>query len=86
MMNSKKQLGLIDYGQVKKLSKEERLVAEELENYFRIPADNRDLNYNKYFSEGQKDLSQIEEYNSFNTTRLNKEELINLLASIGYKE
>ena len=67
------------------LSKEERLEAEELENYFRIPADNRDLNYNKYFSEGQRDLSQIEEYNSFNTTRLNKEELINLLASIGYK-
>ena len=36
------------------ISKEERLVAEELENYFRIPADNRDLNYNKYFFEGKK--------------------------------
>ena len=68
------------------LSREERLVAEELENYFRIPSDNRDLNYNKYFSEGLQNLNHLEEYNSFNTTRLNKEELINLLASIGYKE
>ena len=68
------------------LSREERLVAEELEHYFRVPSDNRDLNYNKYFSEGQQNFNQIEEYNSFNTTRLNKEELINLLASIGYKE
>ena len=67
------------------LSREERLVAEELENYFRIPSDNRDLNYNKYFSEGLQNLNHLEEYNSFNTTRLNKEELINLLASIGYK-
>jgi len=68
------------------LSREERLVAEELENYFRIPSDNRDLNYNKYFYEGLQNLNHLEEYNSFNTTRLNKEELINLLASIGYKE
>ena len=36
------------------LSKEERLIAEELKNYFRVPADNRDLNYNKYFFEGEK--------------------------------
>ena len=68
------------------LSREERMVCEELKDYFRIPADNRDLNYNKYFSEGQQNINKIEEYNSFNTTRLNKEELINLLASIGYKE
>ncbi|OUU26661.1 MAG: UDP-glucose 4-epimerase [Candidatus Endolissoclinum sp. TMED37] len=67
------------------LSKEERMVCEELKDYFRIPADNRDLNYNKYFSEGQRNLSQIEEYNSFNTKRLTEEELIKLLDSIGYK-
>ena len=67
------------------LSKEERMVCEELKDYFRIPADNRDLNYNKYFSEGQRNLSQIEEYNSFNTNRLSEAELINLLSSIGYK-
>ena len=67
------------------LSKEERMVSEELKDYFRIPADNRDLNYNKYFSQGQKNLNQIEEYNSFNTNRLSEAELIKLLSSIGYK-
>ena len=67
------------------LSKEERMVSEELKDYFRIPSDNRDLNYNKYFSEGKRNLSQIEAYNSFNTKRLTEEELIKLLASIGYK-
>ena len=51
------------------LSKEERLVAEELENYFRIPADNRDLNYNKYFFEGKEYNNVCEEYNSFYTRR-----------------
>lgn len=66
------------------LSKEERLVSEELENYFRVPADNRDLNYNKYFFEG-KESKNLEEYNSFNTHRLSEENLIKLLASIGYK-
>ena len=62
------------------------MVCEELKEYFRIPSDNRDLNYKKYFSEGQKNISQIEEYNSFNTNRLSEAELIKLLSSIGYKE
>jgi len=66
------------------LTKEERLIAEELENYFRIPADNRDLNYNKYFFEG-KPAKTLVEYNSFNTERLEEKKLISLLASIGYK-
>ena len=66
------------------LSKEERLVSEELENYFRVPADNRDLNYNKYFFEG-KESKNLEGYNSYNTHRLSEENLIKLLASIGYK-
>ena len=66
------------------LSKEERLVAEDLEKYFRIPADNRDLNYNKYFFEG-KENKEGEEYNSFNTKRLNEHQLINLLKIVGYK-
>tara|TARA_X000000950_G_scaffold38655_2_gene41289 strand:+ start:20098 stop:21081 length:984 start_codon:yes stop_codon:yes gene_type:complete len=66
------------------LSREERLVAEELEHYFRVPADNRDLNYNKYFFEG-KQSKDLEEYNSFNTHRLSENKLIELLASIGYK-
>ena len=66
------------------MSKEERLIADDLTNYFRIPADNRNLNYNKYFFEG-KESKNLEEYNSFNTHRLSEENLIKLLASIGYK-
>ena len=67
------------------LSKEERIVAEELENYFRLPSDNRDLNYNKYFFEGIKLNKKYDEYNSFNTKRLSENQLINLLSSIGYR-
>ena len=67
------------------LSKEERIVAEELENYFRIPCDNRDLNYNKYFFEGTKLKNKYDEYNSFNTHRLSESQLIDLLFSIGYQ-
>jgi len=66
------------------LSKEERLISEDLGNYFRIPADNRDLNYDKYFSEGVE-AENLEEFNSFNTSRLNENQLIEILASIGYK-
>jgi UDP-glucose 4-epimerase len=60
------------------------MVAEDLGDYFRILSDNRDLNYNKYFSEGSGSLSSITEYNSSNTYRLLDEELKNLLLSIGY--
>ena len=66
------------------LSKEERLISEDLGSYFRIPADNRDLNYEKYFSQGMSS-SQLEEFNSHNTVRLKEQELIELLKSIGYK-
>ena len=66
------------------LSREERMDAEDLGNYFRISADNRDLNYNKYFSEGNEGNGDLEEYNSENTNRLSEEDLIQLLASIGY--
>ena len=67
------------------LSKEERLVSEDLGDYYRVPADNRDLNYDKYFSEGIDSKSVLEEYNSFNTNRLSIQELKNLLGTIGYK-
>tara|TARA_B100001173_G_scaffold298903_1_gene296943 strand:- start:2047 stop:3030 length:984 start_codon:yes stop_codon:yes gene_type:complete len=66
------------------LSKEEFLTADDLGDYFRIEADNRDLNYNKYFEIG-RDKKINEEYNSLNTRRLSRKELIDLLASIGYK-
>ena len=66
------------------LSKEERMVSQDLGDYFKIPSDNRDLNYNKYFFEG-KESKRVSEYNSSNTRQLNKKELIDLLAKIGYK-
>lgn len=66
------------------LSKEEFLIAEDLGDYFKVKADNRDLNYSKYFEKGTKGRHDTE-YNSFNTKRLSRKELIKLLASIGYK-
>jgi len=66
------------------LSKEEMMNAVDIGNYFKIAADNRDLNYNKYFSEGQGSLSNIDEYNSSNTYRLTDLELVALLGKIGY--
>lgn len=65
------------------LSKEESLKSVDLGKYFRIPSDNRDLNYDKYFIEGQ-DVNNNIEFNSENTQRLSESELIKLLKSIGY--
>lgn len=65
------------------ISKEDRMVSKDLGDYFKIPSDNRDLNYNKYFFEGKKSKA-LEEYNSSNTVQLNKKELIKLLGKIGY--
>ncbi len=56
------------------VNKEDMVKAEDLKNYYRIPADNRDLNYNQFFSEGITHSDNIEEYHSHNTTRLNVEE------------
>ena len=66
------------------LGKEEMLVAEDLGNYYRVPSDNRDLNYNKYFTQGSGTTTRLEEYHSHNTKRLSENELIKLLNSIGY--
>lgn len=55
------------------VSREEMARAVELEHYYRIPADNRDLNYDKYFSEGQTELASIQDYTSHNTHRLDVE-------------
>lgn len=68
------------------LAKEEVLVAEDLGNYYRVAADNRDLNYNKYFTEGLGSITKLEEYHSHNTKRISENELIELLNSIGYKK
>ena len=58
------------------------LVAEDLGNFYRIPADNRDLNYDKYFDLGIRKLSKIEDYNSHNTHRLTISEMQTLLEKL----
>jgi UDP-N-acetylglucosamine 4,6-dehydratase/5-epimerase len=65
-------------------TREEMLKAEDLGGYFRIPADNRDLNYGKFFDEGDKEISQFEDYNSHNTNRLNVEEVKKALLELSY--
>jgi UDP-glucose 4-epimerase len=67
------------------LAREEVMVAEDLGDYYRVAADNRDLNYNKYFSEGSGMNIHLDDYHSHNTKRLNQNELILLLNKIGYK-
>ena len=64
------------------VSREEKLRAQEIDNFFRIPADNRDLNFNEYFEKGETALSKSEDYTSHNTTRLNIELTKKLLMKI----
>ena len=66
------------------VSREEMIKSEDLGEYFRIPADYRDLNYSNYFTEGNKDITNIEDYNSHNTTRLGVDETIELLLKLDY--
>jgi UDP-glucose 4-epimerase len=66
------------------LTKEEYFKAEDLGTYYRVPADNRDLNYDKYFIEGNEKLSSMDEYNSHNTYRLNVDEIKEKLLSLSY--
>jgi len=66
------------------LTREEMAKAEDCGDYFRISADTRDLNYNKYFIEGASAISLQEDYNSHNTKRLNIEELKEMLLKIDY--
>jgi UDP-glucose 4-epimerase len=66
------------------ISREEMAHAEDMGNYYRIPADNRDLNYAKYFSEGNQNLSLAEDYTSHNTHRLNVEQIKKLLLNLDF--
>ena len=66
------------------LTKEEHVVAQDLGGFYRVPADKRDLNYDKYFVEGDQRLSFEEEYNSHNTERLNVEQIKEKLLEIDY--
>ncbi len=64
------------------LTREEKAKADDLGEYFRIPADNRDLNYAAYFTEGEKTISQEEDYNSHNTRRLDVDGMAELLLKL----
>ena len=66
------------------LTKEECAKAIDMGDFYRVPADNRDLNYDKYFIEGNVKRAEIEEFNSDNTYRLNLEETKAKIASLEY--
>ncbi|MDU6264270.1 MAG: polysaccharide biosynthesis protein [Anaerocolumna aminovalerica] len=66
------------------LTKEEYFAAQDKGKFYRVPADKRDLNYDKYYHQGSKILSDYKEYNSNNTERLNIEQIKELLLTIDY--
>ena len=61
------------------LSKEERMISDDLEKYYRVPSDNRDLNYSKYFTDGEKKIAKAEDYTSHNTKQLSVNEIKDIL-------
>lgn len=66
------------------LSREERVKAVDKGNYYKVPDDDRDLNYQNYFSEGEVEVSQVEDYNSNNTNLLNVAQMKELLLNLDY--
>jgi len=66
------------------VNREEMVKAEDMDDYYRIPADTRNLNYNKFFTEGESKIFNTEEYTSHNTRRLNLEETKELLLKLRF--
>ena len=66
------------------VSREEMAKAEDRGRYYRIPADNRDLNYDKYILEGSPDANEVDDYTSHNTERLSVEQIKRLLLTLDY--
>jgi UDP-glucose 4-epimerase len=66
------------------LSREEMARAQDLDEYYRVPADDRDLNYNKYFIEGETKVSAVEDYTSHNTVRLDVDKVKALLMKLDF--
>lgn len=66
------------------LTSEEFIVAKDLGDYFRIPADQRSLNYDKYFEKGTKELDNILDYNSHNVNQLSVSQIIEKLKKLDY--
>jgi UDP-N-acetylglucosamine 4,6-dehydratase len=65
------------------VTKEEMARSMDLGGYYRVMADNRDLNYESFFSKGDKQIEKAEEYTSHNTRRLDKDGVIEMLKKIG---
>ena len=87
LFNAKNKIDIIGTRHGEKLyetlcTKEEMSKAIELKDFYRVPADNRDLNYSKYFDKGSEISKDIEDYNSHNTTRLNKKQIKEKLLSL----
>ncbi len=89
LFNSKSPIRIIGTRHGEKLyesliSREEMAHAQDMGSYYRIPADNRDLNYAKYFNEGEERISQLDDYTSHNTERLNVDQVKVLLLKLDY--
>ena len=87
MLNSDNEVRVIGTRHGEKLyetlvTREEMFKSEDMGNYFRIPADSRDLNYDKYFKEGDEDISEVEDYHSHNTEQLDVEGMKALLKKL----
>ncbi|AEE26794.1 Capsular polysaccharide biosynthesis protein CapD [Francisella hispaniensis] len=87
--NKKVDIDIIGFRHGEKLyevlvTKEEMSRAEDMGQYYRIAADDRDLNYSKYFSDGESAIAKAEDYHSHNTNRLDVESMKKLLEKIGY--
>ena len=66
------------------VTREEMFKAQDMGDYYRIPADSRDLNYDKFFVEGEEDISKVEDYHSHNTKQLDVEEMTQLLLKLEF--
>ena len=66
------------------VSREEMAKAQDMGNYYRIPSDNRSLNYNKYFTDGEELISELDDYTSHNTTRLSRKEVEVILKNLDF--
>jgi len=66
------------------VNREEMVKAEDMGDFYRIPADTRDLNYNKFFTEGTEKIAEVDEYNSHNTYRLSVDETKELLLTLSF--
>ncbi|CAO4173758.1 polysaccharide biosynthesis protein [Methylorubrum populi] len=66
------------------VSREEMARAEDMDGFYRIPADDRDLNYSKFFTSGETAISAADDYTSHNTQRLNRQQVIELLLKLDY--